>query len=102
MRIIMSIVSGRSIAIRRKQMTNASIALSVERNVNIISLSIISKSFEQRFIIWPNGVCSKKDNDNRNKLSRNLLNILRDAFILVSNMRYVPMNSNRTTKGLYY
>jgi hypothetical protein len=47
----MSIVSGRSIAIRRKQMTNASIALSVERNVNIISLSIISKSFEQRFII---------------------------------------------------
>jgi hypothetical protein len=50
-RIIIGIVSGRILAIRRKQQRNASIALSVERNVNIISSSIISKSYELRFMI---------------------------------------------------
>jgi hypothetical protein len=50
-RIIIGIVSGRNLAIRRKQIINANRALNVERNVNIISLSIISKSYEERFII---------------------------------------------------
>jgi hypothetical protein len=49
---------------RRKQVINASIALNVDRNVNMISSSIISKSFEKRFSIRPIGVCSKNDNGN--------------------------------------
>jgi len=50
-RIIIGIDSGRNLAIRRKQIINPSRALNVERNVKIISLSITSKSFEERFII---------------------------------------------------
>ncbi len=100
--IIIRIVSGRKWAIRRKQIINANIALTVERNVNIISLSIISKSYEQRFIIRPIGVCSKKVNGNRNKFTRKLLNNLRDAFILIVNIIYVLMNSNRTIKLFFY
>jgi len=99
---MIGIVWGKNLAIRRKQIINASIALSVERNVNIISLSIISKSFQQRYITWLIDVCSKNDNDNRNKLNRNLLNNLREAFILVLNIKYVPENSNRTAKFCFY
>ena len=83
-------------------MRNERKAFNVERNVNIMSSSIIWKSFEQRVIIRPIGVRSKNDNGNRSRLWRNRENKVRDAFTLVSNIMYVPRNSKTTRKSMLF